>query len=532
LRESLSDLLEDSVRRRGDGVFLRSDGTTVLYRDFLGGVNGLAGRLAAAGIGHGDRVCVLLPNGPELLYSWFALARLGAVMVPCNPALKVPQVEPYLRLAGVCGMVSDVAGLRLYAGLHLRVRVRVGEGEVPGCVPFSTTPGPDPDCPRPAATDLTTLLQTSGTTGTAKSAALSHASYVVPARELVRWMELTPEDRLLGCLPLFHMAGEAFAVSALAAGASLALAERFSASDFWSQVRRDRITVVRHLGEMLAILCKRPGPPAGDHCLRAVYGGGARPEVAEEFERRFGAVVVEGYGLTETNTVLRNELGRRRRGSIGRRLPHCEVRIADEHGTALPPSTPGCHRVGEIQVRRNPVMMAGYLVDGGVSAACLLDGWFPTGDLGYCDEDGYFFFVGRRKEIIRRRGENIAPQLIEEVLDRHAAVLRSAVVGVPDSFGGEEIKAYLVCRPGMSIAPDEIVDWCRGSLAEFQVPRYFELCNELPSTATNKIDKNVLRTMVTAGGPCFDRQAEPRQPLAGLVSGAGTGQPAAQSPAD
>lgn len=517
--ESLTDLLEDAVRRRGDGVFLRADGAAVSFRGFLAGVNGLARRLAAAGVGHGDRIAVLLPSGPELLYSWFALARLGAVTMPFNPALQAAHVEPGLRLSAARGMVGDAATLARYARPGLRVRVQVGAGETPGCTPFSTEPATDPPCPRPRAGDLAAILQTSGTTGTAKSAALSHASYVLPALEFVGWMELTPGDRLLGCLPLFHMAGGAFAISAVAAGASLVLVERFSAREFWNQVRGHGITVVRHLGEMLAVLCQRPpGPDDRRHCLRAVYGGGARPEVAEEFERRFGAAVVEGYGLTETNTVLRNELGRRRRGSIGRSLPYSEVRIADEHGTTLARSTPGCRQVGEIQVRRNPVMMTGYIEDAEASPACFVDGWFRTGDLGYCDEDGYFFFVGRRKEIIRRRGENIVPQLVEEVLDRHPAVVRSAVVGVPDSLGGEELKAYLLCRPGMTVLPDALVSWCRGALSEFQVPRYFELCSDLPCTATNKINRHALRAMATVGGLCFDRKAERLQSIAFMVT--------------
>ena len=170
-------------------------------------------------------------------------------------------------------------------------------------------------------------------------------------------MAVTPEDRFLGCLPLFHMAGQAFAAAAIAGGASLALVRRFSGHEFWPLVRRYGITVVRHLGEMLAVLLQQP-PDEGDrrHTLRAVYGGGSRAELIERFEARFGVVVVEGYGLTETNTVLCNEIGTRRRGSIGRPLPYCQVRIAEPAA-----AVPAGQRLGEIQVQRNPVMMTGYV---------------------------------------------------------------------------------------------------------------------------------------------------------------------------
>jgi crotonobetaine/carnitine-CoA ligase len=395
--------------------------------------------------------------------------------------------------------------------LDLRARLVVGEGDVEGAVPF-TAPlqAAPPSLPwKVLPTDPLTILQSSGTTGQPKLAAMTHTSYVLPAQEFVRWMDAAPEDRFLGCLPLFHMAGQAFAASAVAAGASLALVSRFSAHHFWEQVRAQRITLARHLGEMLALLCRLPEHPDDHrHSLRAVYGGGARPDVAEEFEHRFGVPVVEGYGLTETNTVLRNELRQRRRGSIGRPLPYGEVRIADEQGNALPP-----RQIGEIQVRRNPVMTPGYLGPPELTAASIVGDWFRTGDLGYQDEQGYFYFAGRQKDLIRRRGENIYPGSIEKVLDRHPAVEASAVIGVPDEVGGEEMKAYLVCRPGSCLEPEDLVAWCRPWLADFEIPRYIEICTELPRTATNKINKSVLRLVGLANGPCYDRRASSGAPF-------------------
>jgi crotonobetaine/carnitine-CoA ligase len=504
------DLLETAAGRWPDRPLLLGETGAVCYRDFLARINGLAGLLADHGVRHGDRIAAVLPNGPDLLTLWLSLARLGAVLVPLNPALRFPEVEPLLRDAGVSGLVSDAETLRLYAShLDLPLRMTVGderlEETLPGAVAFAAPPLRESPFRAAAGNDLSAILHTSGTTNRAKGAALTQASYVYPAREFVRWMDIVPEDRFLVCLPLFHMAGQAFAIAAIAGGASLALVRKFSGHEFWTQVRRHGITVVRHLGEMLAVLLHQPeSEDDRRHTLRAAYGGGARAELVEKFEARFGATVVEGYGLTETNTVLRNEIGARRRGSIGRPAPYCEVRIAGP----LAASAAREQAVGEIQIRRNPVMMTGYV--GGepeLAQSCFEDGWFRTGDLGYRDEDGYFYFVGREKDIIRRRGENIVPVHVEETLNRFPAVAHSAVVGVPDEVGGEEVKAYLVCRPGRTVDLEELIRWCHEQLAEFEIPRYFEVCAELPGTSTNKINKGELRKAGSIGGFCFDRKS-------------------------
>lgn len=508
----LDELFEKTANRQPDSPFLLAGGEAVTYGEALARINGLSWRLSDLGLGYGSRIAMILTNLPETVYTWFALARLGAVLVPINPALVMAEVEPALRRLDVEGLIGDAASVAAYRDLGLRVRLVVGEGEVEGAARFEAPLRLSPPAlsRRASPADVLTILQSSGTTGQPKSAALTHTSYVLPAQEFVRWMEAVPSDRFLGCLPLFHMAGQAFTASAVAAGASLALVSRFSSHQFWEQVRAYGITVVRHLGEMLAVLCRQPeGPDDRNHSLRAVYGGGARPDVLEEFERRFGVPVVEGYGLTETNTVLRNELRERRPGSLGRPLHYCEVRIADEHGIALPP-----HQIGEIQVWRDPVMIPGYVGPPELTESASVGGWFRTGDLGYQDESGYFYFSGRQKDIIRRRGENISPGTIEKVLDRHPAVEASAVVGVPDEYGGEEVKAYLVCRPGARLVPEELVEHCRNWLATFEIPRYIEICAELPRTATNKINKSHLRLAGTLGGQCYDRTRS--QPAAGF----------------
>lgn len=516
---TLNELLERSAERWGKRPLLIGEaGGETSYREFLARVRGLAGAFRSLGVGPGDGVAVVLPNVPETLYTWFALARLGAVMLPVNPAL------PAAAFAGLAAafpprvLVGGAEDLERHAGLETPVRVVVGEDGAAGDLRFSelARPAADPETHPVRPWDPCVVLQTSGTTGGCKGVVLSHLSFSWPAREFQRWMETTEEDRFLGCLPLFHLAGEAFAVSAVACGGSLALVDRFHGSRFWDDVRRTGATLVRHLGEMLAVLCSRPeGADERSHGLRAVYGGGARREVAEEFERRFGVPVVEGYGLTETNTVLRNALADRRPGALGRTLPYARVRIADEAGVPMPPG-----RVGEIQVERNPVMMLGY-VGADEGAATPYDrAWFRTGDLGYRDREGWFHFVGRAKNVIRRRGENVFPGDIEEVLRRHPAVVEAAAVGVADRFGGEEIQVYVVLAEGEDATPDQLADWCRGRLAPFQIPRYWKICDELPRTATNKIHRFRLGEM-HAPGEAYDLDAPAFPTVAGATGGSG-----------
>ena len=509
----LDGLLTQAAERWGERPLLLTENRTLTYQQFLCCSHSLAGGLAELGVRRGDRVAVILPNVPEMLCSWFALARLGAVMVPLHPAFVPAEVEPLLRRVGVRGLISDDFHMAHHTEhLEFPVRVLVGPNGagLPGITHFQQLLMAGRPAP-PAAgrgSDVTTLLHTSGTTGLPKGAALSQTGYVLPALEFRRWMEVTPEDRFLGCLPLFHMAGGAFAMSAVASGSALALVDKFSAHRFWSQVRRFGVTIVRHLGEMLAVLCKLPAS-ADDrrHSLRAVYGGGARADVASTFEQRFGVTVVEGYGLSETNTVLCNALNRRRRGSIGCPLPYAQVRIADDQGRRLPVG-----ERGEIQVERNPVMMEGYFGDPELTHNAFIDGWFRTGDLGYQDAEGFFYFVGRKKDLIRRRGEMISPVEIERVLDNHPAVQCSAVIGVPDDVGGEELKSFVIWKPGYGSSVEELVAHCHAYLAEFKIPRYFEVCSELPRTATNKINKSRLRELPAGSlGVTVDRKAEDLQ---------------------
>lgn len=508
---TLDGLLRKAVDRWGDLPFLlaapppvashtRSSGRDddllacvpkETYRAFDRRVDVLAAGLRARGIGMGSMLGASLTSPRDLVWSWFAAARLGAVLVPLNPTFTTTEVCAVMRVAPTDAVLADrtTAGV---VGAALRADPWLIDG-----VPRT---GVEQLHPCAEAASPLTVLSTSGTTGRPKGCMLTHASYVVPAEDFGRWMKVTNLDRFFACLPLFHLAGQAFVAAAVASGASVILAPRFSGSRFWDHVAASGATLFRHLGEMLAVLCaQQPVPAERRHRLRAVYGGGAAPATVRCFERRFGVPVVEGYGLTETNTVLRNELHGARSGSIGRPTPYAEVRIADERGIER-----AAREIGEIQVRRNPVMTAGYLSDPAATDSAFVGDWYRTGDLGWQDDDAYFYFAGRTKDVIRRRGENIRACEIEDVLGSHPAVAAAAVVGVADEVGGEECKAFLVGAHAGTLSVDELAQWCRASLADFKIPRYFEICDELPRTPTNKVDKSRLREMGTVGGTCTD----------------------------
>ena len=520
---TLGNLLADTVGERGDAPVL-ADHTTAIrgetgaidhvapaareqtFAELDRRVDRLAHGLIQGGLGRGDRVGAVLPNCAELLTLWFAVARAGAVLVPLDLRLTRHERNELLRHAGISLLAAAPEHLSEHADLPgLRARVSVG-GELAGAESIEALTATDHAAPavQVDSRDPLAVLYTSGTSGRPKGCVLSHDSFVVPARTFRDRLQLTPADRCFVCLPLFHMAGQSFVTATIASGATIALVDRFRASHFWAQVLETRATLVRHLGEMLAVLIQREREPGDQgHALRAVYGGGAPRSVAAAFQRRFGVPVVEGYGLTETNTVLCNELAHNRLGSIGRPLPHCQVRIADEEGVERADG-----EVGEIQVRRHRVTMREYLNEPELTAESFAGEWLKTGDLGRRDANGYFFFEGRTKDVIRRRGEMIAAPEVEEVLNRHPAVAMSAVVPTPGAHGSEEVKAFIAPAAEGTASMGELTTWCRRFLADFKVPTLIELRDSLPRTATNKVNKAVLRAEDDAGQDA----SEPRRP--------------------
>ena len=520
---------ESTIGRVLEGVAVANPGKTFVeiggaaysYADFRDGVLRTAAMFRDLGVGRGDRVCLFMPNCIEYLYCWFGLSELGAISVPINTAYRRDETAYILNDAGAVALVADssladVAGAAADLAPGIRHRIARGDDAPAGWTSFSAAFAAA--SPLTAASDVTPddvsmLVYTSGTTGNPKGVMVTHRMYVAAGQGFAHWTQATPDDRFFTCLPFYHANIQYYStMGALAAGATLVVVDRFSASRFWGQVREARATVVNFIGMMMPVLAKNPpSPDDADNTVRLFYGSPSfSPEFLAEFQARFATDIIVGFGMTETCYGTIEAIGEERRaGSSGRRRLHPDprfdntVRIADaETGQPVGPNV-----VGEITIK-NPAVMPGYWRNDEQNRETLRDGWLYTGDLGRLDDDGFLYFVDRKKDIIRRRGENISSQEVENVIKSNPSVLDCAVLAVPSELGEDEVKAYVTPRPGAAVNPEELVWWCAENLAYFKVPRYWEVRPELPRTPSLRVRKDVLRQErddLIAG--CYDREA-------------------------
>ena len=528
---TLGDFLNLAVANNPDKTFVEIASHTLTYRGFQDKVSHAAGMFQSLGINPGDRVGVFLPNCPEFLYSWFGLSTIGAIAVPINTAYKRHETAYILNNAEISLLVAHTSLLdtaHAAADLAPSVQTRLYVATLPSpdapVSPDSIPAGwsgfnalldqshPPSHLPNVSPLDISMLQYTSGTTGNPKGVQVTHQMYVAAGQGFAHWTQATGEDRFFTCLPYFHANAQYYStMGALAAGATLVVADRFSASRFWDQVRDARATVVNFIGMMMPVLAKQtPSPADSQNTVRLFYGSPAfDPEFLENFQERFGTGIIVGFGMTETCYGTIEQIGDRRRSNssgLPRRHPDPrftnEVRIAGEDGQPLPPNT-----VGEITLH-NPATMLGYWRNQEQTDEALRDGWLFTGDLGWLDEDGFLYFVDRKKDVIRRRGENISSQQVEDVIKAHPSVLDCAVLAVPSELGEDEVKAYILPRPGFTADPEAVVLWCADRLAYFKVPRYIEVRDEFPRTPSLRVRKDVLRQeredLITG---CFDREA-------------------------
>nr|MDA8321990.1 AMP-binding protein [Actinomycetota bacterium] len=451
-------LLERAAHRDPDGIWIRTDEQTLTFGAAAGQAAARAADLAEAGTGHGDLVLVTARTTPEYLLTWLALAALGAITVPVNPASSAAE------LAGLVGQVRSRAVVTdrplLESGLGAVLGPGgAGDGAVRAVIDVAELGAGHPgltlaDLPTGAAApgDLAVLIPTSGTTGRSKLVMQTHRAYAMAAEGFPFWMGLSAGDRLMTSLPLFHINAPIYsALGSLACGAGLILVPRFSASGFLDTARRHGATEFNAIGAMLEILMRQPErPDDADNPLRLCYAGPApERERQEQIERRFGIEIVVGYAMSESPYGLIWPHGTRPFGTLGavRQHPYLgtinEAKVvavpeADADGGSAPgagagpaPGTElGPGQTGEILLR-NPVITPGYWEMPEQTAAIMADGgWLRTGDIVTVNSDGTYTFVSRRKEVLRRRGENLSPLEVEEVLDSHPSVLESAVVGV------------------------------------------------------------------------------------------------------
>ncbi|HEX8753711.1 MAG TPA: AMP-binding protein [Solirubrobacterales bacterium] len=490
---SLPELLRVRAGEIGGERFVRDAHREWTYEEFAGRVAEVAAGLRELGVEPGDVVGVILPNTPHYLEVWWAILWLGATFNPVNPALTAREAVGILADSGASVVVCTPEAA---AGLQEH------RDELPALREVLDAEGGDPVAPlrgRGSVADPATIeggqiasfVYTSGTTGRPKGAMLSHRNLLFNAWQLGEPLPVDRRDTMGMVLPLFHVNAQLVTtVIPMFLGAQVAMWERFSASQFWSEVARFEPVTFSSVPTMLAALLHAPGADdAETNTLRFVICGAAplSPALFRRFEEKFGLRIMEGYGLTEGTccSTINPFFGPRKIGSIGLPTRGQEVEIKDPDGNPVPDGTPG-----EVCVRGENVM-AGYHERPDANAETLREGWLHTGDVGYRDSDGYFFLVDRTKDMIIRGGENIYPREIEDVLLEHDNVKEAAVVGRPDEVRGEEVHAVVALIEGSDV--EALEAHCRERLAPFKVPTTWEVVEELPKTSTGKIDKKPLR---------------------------------------
>jgi long-chain acyl-CoA synthetase len=486
---NLASILTTSAATDPSHVALRLDEAELSYAQLDGATAHIAGLLTDKGVTEGDRVGIMLPNVPHFAVCYYGILRAGAVVVPMNVLLKRREVAFYLNDSGAKllfawhGFADEAQAGAQEAGAEC-VLVTPGEFEhLVGAAPPRTEVADSDD------DETAVILYTSGTTGTPKGAELTHRNLGRNAEIARALFSLGAEAITLGALPLFHSFGQTCSLNAtMAGGGTLTLIPRFDPVKALEIIQRDRVNVFQGVPTMYGAILHCPDRERFDTSTLAVCasGGSALPvELMRGFERALGCKVLEGYGLSETSPVASfNHPDRERKpGSIGTPVDGVEMKVVDDADQEVAQG-----EVGEIVIRGHNVMKS-YWERPDATAEAIRGGWFHSGDMATVDEDGYFFIVDRKKDMIIRGGYNVYPREVEEVLYEHPAVREAAVIGLPDDEYGEEVGAAVTLKEGASATPAELRDFVKGQVAAYKYPRYVWLVDELPKGPTGKILK-------------------------------------------
>jgi long-chain acyl-CoA synthetase len=508
---NIGDLLGQRVARTPDSAFLlsESDGRQFTYAEFSAAVNRAAAMLATCGITKGDVVSLLMPNSAEYIIGYFACWQLGALAGPVNSLLKEHEIEFVMNN-------SEAKAILVHSEFQGRVEnLRSQLPLLQSIITFD-------DCQKPdlqggqvteealsdgwasdtmGLDDDAIIIYTSGTTGKPKGCLLTHGNIIANARQISEWLNFTESDRLLTIMPLFHMnAVSVTTMSALYAGASTVVSPRFSASKFWNIISDYQITSFGSVATMLSMLLHTypDGVPEGlktDQLRFAMCGSAPVPaEVMKKFEQTFDCPVIEGYGLSESTcrSTFNPPNEDRRPGSCGLPIGN-EMKVVDDDDNEVAEG-----ELGEI-VLRGENILKGYFKNPEATERAFRHGWFHTGDIGYRDQDGYFFIVDRKSDMIIRAGENIYPREIDEVLYQHPAVAAAATIGVPDQLYGEEVAAFIVLKDGMKVSEDDLITHCKSELADYKCPKTIRIVSDIPKGPTGKLLKRELATIYASG---------------------------------
>jgi len=490
---NLALALSETASMYPDHPAVRLDDATLSYAELDQASARLARLLGHEAFEPGDRAALMLPNVPEFAVIYYGILRAGGVVVPMNPLLKEREVEYYV----------ENSGARLLFGWHGLTAGVTDAAQAGGARILPVAPGefgrslaafdPEADMINRAADDTAIILYTSGTTGRPKGAELTHANLSRNAQiSAVTLFGLEPTDVILGCLPLFHAFGQTCCLNAaVQAGSTVIPMARFDPAKALDIVADERVTVFAGVPTMYSALVEQQAAnPRDMSSLRlGISGGAAMPvETIRRFEAAFGCIILEGYGLSETSPVasFNHPQKERKVGSIGTPIAGVEFRLIDDDGRDVASGDNG-----EIAIRGHNVMK-GYWHKPDETAAAFVDGWFKTGDVARVDDDGYYYIVDRKKDLIIRGGFNVYPSEIEEVLYEHPAVLEAAVIGLPHESLGEEVGAAVVLRSGETASPEELRAYVKERVAPYKYPRHVWLMDSLPKGPTGKIMRRLV----------------------------------------
>lgn len=501
---TLHEAFSSRCQSQKDEVFIVQSGASLTWGQFGARYDRLARALNVRGIGRGDRVAVVGRNDMAHLLALFALARLGAIMVPVNPDYSTRELTYAFSHADVKGIIAQAD---LLQSIEQTTQATV---QKPWTLLWNHTPAGNtcafgqaidnaPDITlsdKGRATDTCVIIYTSGTTGYPKGVMHSQRNLLLAGEANVARLHIQPDDRVMIILPFFHVNALFYSVGGvLAAGASMIIEPRFSATHFWNTAANHGATIVNIIEAIGTILCARARSEyRPDHHLRVVYG--VRKKAADVFRREFGIDhLFSGFGMTEIPGVTCNPYeGPDKAGSMGVIGAHpdpdrawAQCRVVDDDGCDVETD-----QVGELWVK-SPIVMQGYFRDPEQTEQAFDDGWLKTGDLVRRDADGFYFHISRKKDIIRRRGENIAAAELEMVIGEHPSVFQVAALAVPSEMGEDDIFVAVVAKPGLALSESEVAAWCADRLAAIKAPRYVVLLDALPLTPTHKIAKAVLR---------------------------------------
>jgi acyl-coenzyme A synthetase/AMP-(fatty) acid ligase len=499
---TIGALIERNARRYRDKPYLCFGDRQVSYEEIHRITNKLANGLLKTGIRKGDKICVMMTNRPEFLYSWFAINKIGAIMVPVNTAFRGPELAYIIRHAESKAIICEAP---FWPALHeisgddrFPPIIATGDVEGNGIVSFVGLLDGSPEKLPPmgvSETDHAVYPYTSGTTGPPKGVMLSHRTYVQTARSFVTAVGAGPNDRIMTPNPLFHINAECYStMGSMAAGATLILLDRFSASGLAAEIERHRPTILVLVLASATILYNKYRQSDPWHTsLRTIMAGGVPRGEYRNFERTFGVKLQNIYSMTETPMGLMSPLeAPSRDGGVGYPMPVPEgcgqnrMRLVNDQGSDC-----ATDEIGEIVIQ-NTALMEGYFKDPAATRQALRDGFFYTGDKGRRDADGYVYFVGRARDILRKKGHNISAAEVEGVLNSHPAVAEAAVIGIASDYGDDEVKAVVVFRQGSAVEWNALQQWCAARLAAYKVPQVFEAIDALPKNAMGRVMKNKL----------------------------------------